>query len=125
MIDGDHLSRIADKKKLLGKNSDEFLEKANADNKKRKFMNQLRPPGYWNFFEDCKEEEKVEHVLRFDAKPADSYKDGRIEMIMQNIEEIGMNLSKHEPEKFNQLRKRTLAIFKDIFDKQSAELAEI
>jgi hypothetical protein len=30
------------------------MEKALADNKKRKFMDSLRPPGYWNFFEDCK-----------------------------------------------------------------------
>ena len=74
-------------------------------------MNDFRPPGYWNFFEDCKEEDKVEHVLRYNAKPTATYQDGRIEKIMENLELIGMNLSKHEPEKFKQLRKRTLAIF--------------
>ena len=55
------------------------MEKANADNKRRKFLNQLRPPGYWNFFEDCKEENKTQHVLRFDAKPKECYSDGRID----------------------------------------------
>ena len=88
-------------------------------------MNDLRPPGYWNFFEDCKEEEKVPHVLRHNADPRKSYTDGRIENILENIELIGMNLSKHEPEKFKQLRKRTLAIFKDMFDKRSEELGKM
>jgi len=62
------------------------MEKATSDNKKRKYMNSYRPPEYWNFFEDCREEEKIEHVLRFNAKPNDSYKDGRIEKILENIE---------------------------------------
>jgi len=121
-IESDHSNRIGTQKKLLGKGSDAFMEKAMADIKKRKYMNSYRPPDYWNFFEDCKEEEKVSHVLRFNAKPSQCYKDGRIESILQNIEEIGMNLSKHEPEKFQQLRKRTLAIFKDLYDKEMAEL---
>ena len=58
------------------------MEKALGDNKKRDFLNKMRPPGCWNFFKDCKEEEKTAHVLRFDANPYDSYKDGRIESIM-------------------------------------------
>ena len=98
------------------------MEKALADNKKRSFLNGYRPPDYWNFFEDCKEEDKIEHVLRFNAKPIDSYKDGRIGTILKDLEEISMNLSKHEPEKFQQLRKRTLAIFKDLYDKQNEAL---
>lgn len=73
IIENDHSMRIADQKKLLGKDSDEFWQKAQADIKKRKFMNDLRPPGYWNFFEDCKEEEKVPHVLRYNADPRKSY----------------------------------------------------
>ena len=58
------------------------MEKAQADAKKRKFMNSVRPPNYWNFFEDCKEEEKVEHVLRYNAKPQEAYRDGRVERIL-------------------------------------------
>ena len=38
-------------------------------------MNDLRPPGYWNFFEDCKEEDRVEHVLRYNADPKKSYQE--------------------------------------------------
>jgi len=41
---------------------------------------------------------------------------------LNNLEEIGMNLAKHEPFKFNLLRKQTLAIFKDMYDKYSKEL---
>ena len=71
----------------------------------------MRPPYYWNFYEDCKEEEKVPHVLRFNAKPQESYRDGRVEKILDNLERIGMNLKNYEPEKFNLLRKQTLVIF--------------
>lgn len=104
-IETDHNMRISDKKKMLGKESEAFMEKATADNLKRKFLHQLRPPYYWNFFEDCKEEDKVQHVLRHNANPVECYKDGRIEKILQNIEEIGMNLKNYEPEKFGLLRK--------------------
>ena len=38
LIDNDHNERIQTEKKLLGKGSEDFLEKATADNKKRKFM---------------------------------------------------------------------------------------
>ena len=81
-IENDNNIRISDQKKLFGKGSEAFMEKALEDNKKRKFLYQLRPPYYWNFFEDCKEEEKVSHLLRYNAKPAESYRDGRVEKIM-------------------------------------------
>ena len=81
------------------------MDKAAVESKKRKFMYSIRPPHYWNFFEDCKDDEKVQHVIRYNAKPQECYRDGRIERIMQNLEEIGMNLAKHEPFKFNLLRK--------------------
>ena len=68
-------------------------------------MYTIRPPNYWNFFEDGKEEDQIKHVLRYNAKPAECYRDGRIEKILTNLEEIGMNLAKHEPFKFNLLRK--------------------
>jgi len=122
LIENDHNIRISEQKKLLGKESEAFMEKAQADNKKRKFMYSIRPPNYWNFYENCKDEEKLKHVLRYNAKPAECYRDGRIEKIMTNLEEIGMNLAKHEPFKFNLLRKQTLAIFKDMYEKYVKEL---
>ena len=106
---------------MLGKESEAFMEKATSDNQKRKFLHQLRPPYYWNFFEDCKEEDKVTHVLRYNANPVECYKDGRIEKILQSIEEIGMNIKNYEPEKFGLLRKQTLAIFSDTYKKHCAE----
>lgn len=79
--------------------------------KKRRFMNEIRPPIYWNFFEDGPEINRVKHVLRHNAKPTECYTDGRIEKILQTIEEIGMNLSKYESSKWEMLRKRTVDIF--------------
>lgn len=99
-IENDHTSRLNEQKKLLGKESEAFMEKAMEHNKKRKFMVGFRPPNYWNFTEDCKEEDKVEHVMRYNAKPSECYRDGRVEKILNNLEEIGMNLCKHEPQKF-------------------------
>ena len=99
-IENEHTARINEQKKLLGKGSDEFMERKMAEMKKRKFMDAYRPPSYWNFYEDCKDDEKVDHVLRFNAVPTESYRDGRIETILTNIEQIGMNLSKYEPAKF-------------------------
>jgi hypothetical protein len=32
-------------------------------------LNPLRPPVCWNFFEDCTEEEKTQHLLRANANP--------------------------------------------------------
>jgi hypothetical protein len=60
--------------------------------KKRRFMNEIRPPMYWNFFEDGPEAHRVKHVLRHNADPTKCYSDGRVEKIMTTIEEIGMNL---------------------------------
>ena len=80
----------------MTKGGEEFENTAKENIKKRKFMNHYRPPNYWNFFEDCKEEEKVPHLLKFDADPAKCCKDGRVQEIIQLIEEIGMNLQNYE-----------------------------
>lgn len=80
------MERLANTKALMGKNGEEWLEAQKIEDKKRKFMNSIRPPNYWNFFEDGSEHLKVKHVLRYNAKPFESYKDGRVEDIMENIE---------------------------------------
>ena len=95
-IEDDHQMRIANTKKLMAQDGDVFEEKAKVDNKKRRFMNTIRPPYYWNFFEDGPMPDRVDHVLRYNAKPEDCYTDGRVEKILANIEEIGMNLQKYE-----------------------------
>jgi len=48
-------------------------------------MNKIRPPEYWNFFEDGPADNRVKHVLRYDANPAKCYEDGRIDVILDNI----------------------------------------
>ena len=63
-------------------------------------MNQIRPPHYWNFFEDGDQDSRVQHVLRANADPRESYCDGRIQKILANIEKIGKNLSSHEDVKW-------------------------
>jgi len=52
-------------KRAKKKNREETVEK--VQDKKRDFLNLMRPPYYWNFFEDS--DEKTPHVLRHDANP--------------------------------------------------------
>jgi len=41
----------------MAKGGEEYEVKEKENNKKRKFMNQLRPPQYWNFYDDSLLEE--------------------------------------------------------------------
>ena len=111
MIEEDHKDRISNTKRLMVADGEVFEEKAKDDDKKRRFMNTIRPPYYWNFFEDGPMPDRVDHVLRYNAKPQDCYSDGRVEKILTNIEEIGMNLQRYEEQKWNLLKKYTLDIF--------------
>lgn len=70
----------------------------------------MRPPFCWNFFEDS--EEKTPHILRAEAAPLDCYKDGRVQSILLDIEQIGMHLAKYEEVNWKRLRNFTLEIFK-------------
>ncbi len=76
----------------MPKDGDTYEDKEKVKNRKRKFMNTIRPPDYWNFFDDSVSMDKIQHVLRFNAKPSSCYSDGRVEEILTTIEEIGMNL---------------------------------
>ena len=113
MIEDDHRDRISNTKRLMVQDGEVFEEKAKDDDKKRRFMNTIRPPYYWNFFEDGPMPDRVDHVLRYNAKPQDCYSDGRVEKILTNIEEIAMNLQRYEEQKWKTLRKHTLDIFKE------------
>ena len=48
----------------MPKGGDEYEKKALKDIQNRKFMNDIRPPNYWNFIEDGPQETKVKHVQR-------------------------------------------------------------
>jgi hypothetical protein len=55
-IENDHKARVGYTKKLMPKDGDEYEAKALKDITKRKFMNDIRPPNYWNFIEEGPEE---------------------------------------------------------------------
>ena len=116
IIDNDHNERIQNQKKLLGKDGERYEEEQKIENKKRKFMEGIRPPQYWNFIDDSPDGVKVKHVLRSAADPRISYSDGRIEKILDTCEKIGMGLASHEDVKWNQLTKYSLTIFEQEFN---------
>ena len=63
VIDG-HLNATRLQKKNRDKDEE---EKEKVHDKNRNFLNDMRPPFCWNFFEDA--EEKTPHVLRHNAEP--------------------------------------------------------
>lgn len=123
-IDADTKERIGCHKKLMGSGEDaeEYYTKEMNEMKTRGQYNTMRPPEVWNFFDDKAAHEKVRHVLRYNANPAACYKDGRVERIMKNIEEIGMNLSRYEEQKWKTLRKHTMAVFAKLYSDFKTEL---
>lgn len=123
-IENDHKTRIGYTKKLMPKDGDEYEAKALKDITKRKFMNEIRPPNYWNFIEEGPEDQKVAHVLRANAKPEQCYEDGRVQVIMTAIEEIGMSLQKYEDKNWQNLRTKTLEIFKSEFNEYKKAVEE-
>ncbi len=70
----------------------------------------MRPPYYWNFFDDS--EVEIPHVLRADADPKKCYEDKRVESIMEDIQQIGFHLTMHEQTRWKTLRQFTIEIFK-------------
>lgn len=76
----------------------------------------MRPPFCWNFFEDS--EDKTPHVLRHNADPGACYADGRVQDLMEDISNIGHNLSHYEVEKWKMLRNHTIQIFKEELKKE-------
>lgn len=73
----------------------------------------MRPPYYWNFFEE--EDVSVPHVLRPEADPRKCYIDGRIESLLEDVERIGFHLTRNQEEKWKALRNFTVKIFKEQF----------
>ena len=72
-------------------------------------MDNYRPHnGFWNLIEDCADEMKVKHVLRPTADPRASYSDGRVDMILDTIQAVGLYLRTYEPEKWNSLVEHVL-----------------
>lgn len=82
--------------------------------KKRAFINYMKPPYCWNFFlkDDDEEEQKVPHVLRAEAEPQKCYIDGRVESVLEDINSLGFHLTRHEDLRWKTLRNFTIEIFK-------------
>ena len=55
----------------------------------------------------------MEHVLRHNANPKESYKDGRVDKILLAIEELAMGLTKFEDGNWKRLTESAIKIFKD------------
>ena len=55
----------------------------------------------------------MEHVLRHNANPKESYKDGRVDKILLAIEELTMGLTKFEDGNWKRLTESAIKIFKD------------
>lgn len=123
-IEEDVLRRIAEEKKLRGEDGAEYEKWAMAREKRRKFLNSMRPPKIWNFFDDS-EGDKIDHVIRHDANPVACYQDGRIQKIMSNVQEIAMNLATHNEEIWKSLQRNTLEVFAAEKAKHDAALAAV
>lgn len=70
---------------MHGSKGDEYYVEAMEEEKKRKFLDQMRPPMVWGFIQDPSEK-KIKHVLRAEADPKKCYVDGRIEKVLKNVE---------------------------------------
>jgi hypothetical protein len=87
-IEMDHKQRIEYAKKQIDdpEERDKYENRANDHIKKRRNLDFFRPHrGFWNTFQDGPDMEKVEHVMRYDADPNNSYIDGRTQKILENI----------------------------------------
>ena len=106
----------------MGRDGEEFEVHAKVEDKKRKFMNGIRPPQYWNFFEDGATTLKVTHVLRHNADPRKAYVDGRIDKILENLYAIGKDLTHYADMSYNRLAKETFLIFESEFKDFTAKV---
>ena len=94
------------------------IEDGKLADKKRAFMDNLRPDQRcWNFEID-EEESKVDHVLRVGADPRKSYIDGRIEKLLDKVEKMGTHLRVYQEQRWTMLNQLTW----EIFESQEKEL---
>jgi len=96
--------------------SKEKEEEEKVVDKKRAFLNYMKPPFCWNFFMHDEEQEEakevIPHVLRAEAEPQKCYIDGRVESALEDINALGFHLTRHEEIRWKTLRHFTIEIFK-------------
>ena len=112
---------LTQRKKKKGKSKEEE-EEEKAEDRRRKFLDQMRPPFVWNFFEP--QDVLTPHILRAEADTAKCYADGRVESLMEDINQIAIHLTKHEDIRWKSLVNFTLEIFKAEFKREQELAAE-
>ena len=94
------------------KRKKEMIDNEAVTEKRREFINTMRPPFVWNFFPE--EEVKVDHVTRAYANPLESYKyenPNRVEILISEMDTLAMNLRTHEQVVWNKLVDHCIDIF--------------
>lgn len=109
------------KRKFKRGKSKEEEEEEKLEDKRRRFLEQMRPPNVWNFFEQG---DQTPHILRAEAEPHKCYCDGRIESIFADIHQLGHHLTRHDDASWKVLVNYTLDIFKAEFQKEQEQAAE-
>lgn len=123
IVEADQLQRIKEQKALLPKGKDDqFYKAALEEMKKRKFLDQMRPPKVWGFKQDPSEA-PVKHVLRAEADPRACYTDGRIEAVLASVDSFAKDLQTYNPESWSTLTKHTLSVFVDEQEKHVKALS--
>lgn len=103
--------------KAEGKDADpNSIERGKMEDKKRAFITKFRPDRpkedtipIWNFIEEG--QAKTPHVLRPEVQPHKSYEDGRVEKLLDLIEELGVHLKGFNQSNWQLLNEYTYAIF--------------
>lgn len=80
----------------------------------------MRPPVSWNFFVED-ETMQAPHVLRADAQPNQCYIDGRIDLVMKDIEACGEELRSFFNEEWEHNVESVIEIFRDMHKKEHDE----
>lgn len=76
-------------------NVNDPIKEGSGEDKKRTFMQPLRPHNnIWNFKIE-EDTEKVDHVMRVGADPRQCYIDGRVEALLDCIERVAIHLKIH------------------------------
>ena len=89
----------------------DILEEGKNEDERRKFMVPFRPHEMiWNFIYDD-EKKRPKHVMRPDSAPQKCYIDGRIEKLVDTIDELGQIITAHTPERWDKLLGHVLEIF--------------
>lgn len=110
---------LTQRKRRKGKTKEEEAEER-AEDKRRRFLEQMRPPYIWNFFDQGN---NTPHILRAEADPFKCYVDGRIQSLFEDINALGIHLTKNDDVRWKLLVKYNVEIFKAEYKKEQEDAA--